>query len=77
MRSCYQNGVGSKQFSDVLRVQHVLKYDKTRLQYLHHTASRKQLDAWRDQVHDGFLPLCPKWGLGSYDVRQVYRGACA
>ena len=34
MRSCFQNGMGAKRFSDALLVQHLLRYDKLHLQYL-------------------------------------------
>lgn len=56
MRSCFQTGMGSKQFSDALRVQHLLRYDKTHLQYLQHLAHRV-LDRWRNQQYDDFLPF--------------------
>lgn len=45
MRSCFQNGMGSKQFSDLLRTQHLLRYDKQHLQYLEHVYSL-QLSEW-------------------------------
>jgi hypothetical protein len=56
MRSCFQNGMGSKQFSDVLRVQHLLRYDKIQLQYLQHISSRP-LDLWNGQTYLSFLPF--------------------
>ncbi|KAJ6546579.1 hypothetical protein B0H10DRAFT_2243560 [Mycena sp. CBHHK59/15] len=34
MHSCFQCGMGSKQFSDALRVRHLERYDKLRLSYL-------------------------------------------
>lgn len=40
MRSCFQNGMGARQFSDALRVQHLLKYDELQLQYLDLLAGR-------------------------------------
>jgi hypothetical protein len=45
----FQNGLGSKQFSDALRVQHRLRYHKLELQYLQHLSSREggTLTAWR------------------------------
>ncbi|KAJ3553058.1 hypothetical protein NP233_g12733 [Leucocoprinus birnbaumii] len=35
MRSCFQSGMGAKQFSDAIRVQHLRGYDTTYLQYTH------------------------------------------
>jgi len=31
MRSCFQNGMGAKQFSDSLRVQHLRRHDELHL----------------------------------------------
>lgn len=56
MRSCFQNGMGGKQFSDCVRVQHLLHYDKLQLQYYHHLASRLALDTWAGKKHPPFLP---------------------
>lgn len=56
MRSCFQNGVGSKQFSDMLRVQHVLCYNKLQLQYMQHLSTR-HLDKWMKTSHLAFLPF--------------------
>jgi hypothetical protein len=56
MRSCFQNGLGSKQFSDALRVQHLLKYDELHLQYLDMLA-RRRLDGWAGQKYELFLPF--------------------
>ncbi|KAK1227239.1 hypothetical protein PQX77_009768, partial [Marasmius sp. AFHP31] len=36
MRTCFQNGMGSKQFANSLQIQHLLNHDKRNLQYLHH-----------------------------------------
>ncbi|KIK09495.1 hypothetical protein K443DRAFT_127431 [Laccaria amethystina LaAM-08-1] len=36
MRSCFQNGMGSKQFCDALRVQHLLSHDKLQLHHGRH-----------------------------------------
>lgn len=55
-RSCFQNGMGSKQFSDALRVQHLLKYDELHLQYLDMLA-RRRLDGWAGQKYEAFLPF--------------------
>ncbi|KAF8057823.1 hypothetical protein FPV67DRAFT_1455911 [Lyophyllum atratum] len=42
MRSCFQHGMGAKQFSNALRVQHLQNYDRIHLQYLHTLATRQQ-----------------------------------
>ena len=39
MRSSFNYGMGSKQFADALRMQHVLRYDIMELQYLNHIVS--------------------------------------
>jgi hypothetical protein len=58
MRSCFQNGMGSKQFSDALRVQHLLAHDNLQLQYLNHLALRKSsLDSWTGEKYEAFLPF--------------------
>ena len=58
MRSCFQNGMGSKQFSDALRVQHLLAHDNLHLQYLNHLALRKSsLDSWIGGKYEAFLPF--------------------
>ena len=58
MRSCFQNGMGSKQFSDALRVQHLLAHDNLHLQYLNHLALRKSsLDKWIGEKYEAFLPF--------------------
>jgi hypothetical protein len=58
MRSCFQNGMGSKQFSDALRVQHLLSHDNLHLQYLNHLALRKSsLDSWIGEKYEAFLPF--------------------
>lgn len=41
MRSCFQNGMGAKQFSDALRVQHLRVYDQIHLQFLQYIQSRR------------------------------------
>ena len=56
MRSCFQNGMGSKQFSDALRVQHLLRHDEQHLQYLQFLAAR-HLDGWRGEKYEAFLPF--------------------
>jgi len=56
MRLCFQNGMGAKQFSDALRVQHLLSYDNLHLQYLDFIAAR-HLDRWTGQQYAAFLPF--------------------
>ncbi|EDR06014.1 uncharacterized protein LACBIDRAFT_302278 [Laccaria bicolor S238N-H82] len=53
MWSCFQNGMGAKQFSDALCVQHLLKYDELHLQYLDLLA-RCTLDGWSGQKYEAF-----------------------
>lgn len=60
MRGSFQNGVGSRQFADLLHVQHLLAYDNLQLQYLNHLATRQNgLAAWVNQTHsyEPFLPF--------------------
>jgi len=56
MRSCFQNGMGSKQFSDALRVQHLLKHDERHLQYLQYLM-RHALSGWVGEKYETFLPF--------------------
>ncbi|KAF7762010.1 hypothetical protein Agabi119p4_10002 [Agaricus bisporus var. burnettii] len=61
MRLCFQNGMGSKQFSDSLRVRHLLSYDNLHLQYLYHLVSLRQgLQHWMDIKYETFLPFDDK-----------------
>jgi hypothetical protein len=39
MRTCFQHGMGSKQFANALRVQHLQLHDELHLQYLHYLFS--------------------------------------
>ncbi|KAF8056942.1 hypothetical protein FPV67DRAFT_1637573 [Lyophyllum atratum] len=57
MRSCFQNGMGAKQFSDALRIQHLQRYDELHLQYLHSLAQRRGVSMWRGQKFKSFLPF--------------------
>ncbi|XP_006457870.1 hypothetical protein AGABI2DRAFT_215844 [Agaricus bisporus var. bisporus H97] len=45
MRSCIQNGMGTKQFSTSLRMHHLERYDELHLQYLH-TVAQRRLANW-------------------------------
>ncbi|EKM75412.1 hypothetical protein AGABI1DRAFT_9421, partial [Agaricus bisporus var. burnettii JB137-S8] len=59
MRATFQNGIGSSQFADLLRVQHLLAYDNLHLQYLNHLISRqKGLDSWINPTKR-FAPFLP------------------
>ena len=53
MRSSFNYGMGSKQFADALRMQHVLRYDLMELQYLKHISSFA-LDGWFGQKFAAF-----------------------
>ncbi|KAF9522304.1 hypothetical protein CPB83DRAFT_116942 [Crepidotus variabilis] len=80
MRSCFQNGMGAKQFSDALRVQHLLRYDELHLQYLDWIVSRVVMDSWMgtkyksflkfddtsDEGYNGFVPSS-QWFRDMYD----------
>src|SRR6266487_470988 len=81
MRSCFQNGMGAKQFSDSLRVQHLEQYDKLHLQYLHWLTEHQNMSDWmgkqfksfpsyQDRSPDGFGGFSPsaQW------LRDVYDG---
>ncbi|KAL6304628.1 hypothetical protein BKA93DRAFT_718075, partial [Sparassis latifolia] len=58
LRSCFQNGMGAKQFSDALRVQHLCHYDNLHLQYLQFLQGRRIIAEWpRDQIFLPFLPF--------------------
>ncbi len=57
LRSCIQNGMGAKQFSDTLRVQHLRHYDQTHLQYLHYLQGRRHTADWFPGEH--FAPFLP------------------
>ncbi len=59
MRSCFQNGMGAKQFSDALRVQHLRHYDHIHLQYLQHLYGRRSISGslTGPQTFPAFLPF--------------------
>ncbi|KAJ7586237.1 hypothetical protein C8J56DRAFT_1052609 [Mycena floridula] len=81
MRSCFQNGMGSKQFSDALRAHHLQSYDTLQLQYLYEVARRSEISQWRgekkfsavqpfsDSTPEGFHGFVPsgKWLRDVYD----------
>lgn len=57
LRSCFRNGMGAKQFSDALRVQHLLRYDLIQLQYLRYLSSRKSNGSLAGRIYQTFLPF--------------------
>ena len=57
MRTCFQHGMGSKQFSNALRVQHLQLHDELHLQYLHYLVPQKHLSAWQGKTFKPFLPF--------------------
>jgi hypothetical protein len=80
MRSCIQNGMGAKQFSDALRVQHLRHYDALHLQYLQAIAAGSKMKQWlqktyspfpkfEDSSDDGFHGFVPsaQWLRDMYD----------
>lgn len=80
LRSCFQNGLGAKQFADTLRVLHLQAYDELHLQYLHALAVRKGMSQWRGEKYEDFLPFtdhsqngphgfvpCSQWFRDLYD----------
>jgi len=81
MRSYFQNGMGAKQFSDGLRVQHLRKYDEHHLQYLHAVQSRQSISKWKGQTYAAFLPFEDQSPLGLHGfvpssqwLRDIYHG---
>ncbi|GLB45297.1 putative essential for the formation of DNA replication focal centers [Lyophyllum shimeji] len=58
MRSCFQHGMGAKQFSNALRVQHLQNYDRIHLQYLH-TLAASPLLSHSQFNHTKFKPFLP------------------
>ncbi|KAJ7587753.1 hypothetical protein C8J56DRAFT_827736, partial [Mycena floridula] len=57
MRTCFQHGMGSKQFSNALRVQHLQNYDEIHLQYLHYISTQLGISSWRGETFKAFLPF--------------------
>ncbi|KAJ3571468.1 hypothetical protein NP233_g3731 [Leucocoprinus birnbaumii] len=61
MRSCFQHRMGSKQFSDILRIQYLLAHDELHLLYLKFLAGRhRSLDSWCGIKYEPFLPFDDK-----------------
>jgi hypothetical protein len=57
MRSCFQSGMGAKQFSDALRIQHLQRYDELNLQYMRSLAARHSLAEWQGRKFEPFPPF--------------------
>lgn len=57
LRSCLQSGMGTKQFSDALRLSHLLSYDTIKLQYLWTLRTRKQFSKITGRTFEQFLPF--------------------
>lgn len=55
LRSCFQSGMGAKQFSDALRLSHLLSYDILRLQYLSTVITCKSMGKFLNQQFEPFL----------------------
>ncbi|KAF8075254.1 hypothetical protein FPV67DRAFT_1728203, partial [Lyophyllum atratum] len=83
MRSCFQHGMGAKQFSNSLLVQHLEKYDALQLQYLQTIAildrtsnallgdhKFKSFLPFHDRSSDGFHGFVPssQWLRDMYDA---------
>ncbi|KAJ7193618.1 hypothetical protein GGX14DRAFT_378783, partial [Mycena pura] len=54
MRSCFQSGMGAKQFSDALRVRHLESYETLELKYLSTLAKLKGMSSWLGKKYLGF-----------------------
>ncbi|KAG6875262.1 hypothetical protein C0992_004529 [Termitomyces sp. T32_za158] len=79
MRSCFQHGMGAKQFSNALLIQNLQNYDNLHLSYLHEIAERgtgpfldkkyKSFPPFHDQSSDGLHGFVPsaQWLRDMYD----------
>ncbi|KAJ7158821.1 hypothetical protein C8R46DRAFT_1224735 [Mycena filopes] len=57
MRSCFQNGMGAKQFADALRVRHLENYDKLQVSYLSTLATHASMARFTERKFKSFLPF--------------------
>ncbi|KAJ7213648.1 hypothetical protein B0H12DRAFT_1275445, partial [Mycena haematopus] len=57
MRSCFQSGMGAKQFSDALRVRHLENYDKLHIQYLSTLARGREVYEFCQKKFPCFPPF--------------------
>ncbi|KAJ7431758.1 hypothetical protein B0H11DRAFT_2233272 [Mycena galericulata] len=64
MRSCFQSGMGAKQFADALRVRHLENYDKLQLSHLSRIARGKTMQAWLEKKFESFLPFADRSSRG-------------
>ncbi|KAJ7271337.1 hypothetical protein B0H12DRAFT_1008596 [Mycena haematopus] len=55
MRSCFQSGMGAKQFSDALRVRHLEHYEALEIKYLSALAKLKGMSTWLGRKDQSFL----------------------
>jgi len=63
--------MGSKQFANALRMQHILRYDMMELQYLNHLSSFA-LNGWLGQKFAAFPRFDVGIGTGNPGVFQRY-----
>lgn len=69
MRSCFQSGMGPKQFSDALHMQHLRCHDILHLQYLHSLTTQNIttcLSQWSFEVFLPFNDVSPKHGFNGF-----------
>ncbi|KAJ7242859.1 hypothetical protein B0H12DRAFT_1023451, partial [Mycena haematopus] len=57
MRSCFQSGMGAKQFADALRVRHLEQYDKLHISYLSTLAENAAMARFMGWNFKSFLPF--------------------
>jgi hypothetical protein len=74
MRSCFQHGMGSQQFANALRVQHLQEYDELHLQYLHHLYNGRQMFGFIGKTYLPFPPFEDRSsdGFGGYLPSSQY-----
>lgn len=75
MRTCFQHGLGSKQFSNALRIQHLQLHDELHLQYLHHLPPQKDLSVWQGKTFKPFLAFDDETEDGFMDSHQMHSGS--
>ncbi|KAJ7165396.1 hypothetical protein C8R46DRAFT_900488 [Mycena filopes] len=87
MRSCFQSGMGAKQFSDALRVRHLEMFDKLQISYLWTVAEIQGISKWQgrkfrafkvfdDTSADGYHGFVPssQWLRDLFDKFMEYHG---
>lgn len=65
-KSLFQKGVGSKQFSDILQIQHQRKYDQVHLQYLYMIDYFRSALPWKNSIFKPFSLFSDSQGYGGY-----------